>query len=159
MGMRGYYIGVDNTLLQSVIDGDQSILRIDSEEERTLDIDKSWQGIHQLLCHEPFEGDPPMGYVVPLQYDNRIESEPDFSAFYLTPQEVGEAADYLAALDDETLRGLYDFDSMQEAGTYPLVGEDDAEDFYSYLHSNLLDLKLFFQQNAEKGSAIIFYIM
>lgn len=42
MGMRGYYIGVDNTLLQSVIDGDQSILRIDSEEERTLDIDKSW---------------------------------------------------------------------------------------------------------------------
>ena len=48
---------------------------------------------------------------------------------------------------------------MQEAGTYPLVEEDDAEDFYSYLHSNLLDLKLFFQQNAEKGNAIIFYIM
>ena len=159
MGMSGYYIGVDNTLLQSVIDGERSILGIDTEEDRTLDIDKSWQGIHQLLCGEPFEGDLPMGYVVPLQYDNRIESESDFSAFYLTPQEVREAFDYLAALDDETLRGLYDFDSMQEAGTYPLVEEDDVKDFYSYLHSNLLDLKLFFEQNAEKGNAVIFYIM
>ena len=102
MGMSGYYIAVDDALLQDVIDGAQSVLGIDPLGEKTLDIDKSWQGIHQLLCGEPFEGDPPMGYVVPLQYDNRIESESDFGAFYITPSEVKEAADFLRTMRCET---------------------------------------------------------
>ena len=159
MGMSGYYIAVDEALLQDVIDGTQSILDIDPSEGRTLDVDKSWQGIHQLLCDEPFEGDPPMGYVVPLQYDNRIESESDFGAFYITPSEVKEAADFLSTLDDDTLRGMYDFDAMQEDEMYPLAEEDEAEEFYSYLHSNLLELTSYFKKNAEEGNAVIFYIL
>jgi len=159
MGMSGYYIAVDDALLQDVIDGAQSVLGIDPSGEKTLDIDKSWQGIHQLLCGEPFEGDPPMGYVVPLQYDNRIESESDFGAFYITPSEVKEAADFLSTLDDDALRDMYGFDSMRGDGTYPITAEDDAEEFYSYLHSYLLELISYFKKNAEEGKAVIFYIL
>ena len=100
-----------------------------------------------------------MGYVVPLQYDNRIESESDFGAFYITPSEVKEAADFLSTLDDDALRDMYGFDSMRGDGTYPITAEDDAEEFYSYLHSYLLELISYFKKNAEEGKAVIFYIL
>lgn len=101
-----------------------------------------------------------MGYVVPIRDDHELDCELDFEAFYITAQQVKDAANFLNALDDNTLGNMYDFQSMKENAVYPLYRnetEADAEFLYEYLYSYLTKLREYFNQTAEKGYAIILY--
>lgn len=161
MGMLGYYTAIEDSMLQQIMHGELDILRIDPRKYPTLEIDKSWQAIHYLLCQVPDQGEPPMGYVVPLRDEQELDCELDYGASYLTAQQVKEASDFLTSLDDGMLKDRYDFQSMQAHQVYPLYGmkPEDAEVFYQYLYSNVMELKTYFQEIAEKGYAIIFHIM
>lgn len=71
-----------------------------------------------------------------------------------------DAANFLNALDDNTLENMYDFQSMKENAVYPLYRnetEADAEFLYEYPYSYLTKLREYFNQTAEKGYAIILY--
>lgn len=101
-----------------------------------------------------------MGYVVPIRNDNELDCELDFEAFYITAQQVKEAANFLNSLDDKALENMYDFKSMQENMVYPLHGNENEVDtgsFYEYIYSYLIELREYFNQTAEKGYAIILY--
>lgn len=158
MGMIGCYTAVDDTLLNRIVSGEQDILEIDPKQYPALDIDKSWHAIHYLLCGEAGDGRPPMGYVVPLSDDTAIECNLDYGAFGLTAQQVQEAAEYLNTLDDAAIKELYDFPAMLENDIYPLYSGDNEAEFYEYLHANLVEVKNYFAQMAEKGFGVIFYI-
>ena len=47
MGMVGTYIAIENFLLSQIINGEKSILEIDSTQCHPLDVDKSWWTIHE----------------------------------------------------------------------------------------------------------------
>lgn len=160
MGMKGTYIAVEKFLLSQIINGEKSILEIDPMQYNPLDVDKSWQAIHYLLCKDVENGKPPMGYVVPIRDENELDCELEFEAFYITSQQVKEAANYLNSLDDNVLKSMYDFKSMQENAVYPLHRNEnkiDARCLYEYIYSYLTKLKAYFNQTAEKGFAIILY--
>lgn len=160
MGMTGTCIAVENLLLSQMLSGEKSILEIDPAQCPSLELDKSWQAIHDLLCGEIENGKPPMGYVVPLRDDHRLDCELEFEAFYLTAQQVKEAAGFLNTLDDDALESMYDFESMREKAVYPLHGnenETDAGSFYEYIYSYLIKLREYLNQTAEKGYAMILY--
>lgn len=138
MGMIGIYIAIENFLLSQIINGEKSILEIDPTQYQSLDVDKSWQAIHYLLCKEVENGKPPMGYIVPIRDDSELHCELEFGAFYITAQEVKEAANFLNSLDDNVLKSMYDFKSMQENAVYPLHGNENEMDtgFFmsTYIH-------------------------
>ena len=160
MGVRGAYIAIESFLLSQIIHGEKSILEIDPAQSRPLDIDKSWQSIHYLLCKNIKNGEPPMGYVVPIRDDQEIDCELEFEAFYITARQVKDAANFLNSLDDNAQKNMYDFQSMKENAVYPLCGsetETDAEFLYEYIYSYLIKLREYFNQIAEKGYAIILY--
>nr|WP_296466470.1 YfbM family protein [uncultured Acetatifactor sp.] len=160
MGLIGIYIAIENFLLSQIINGEKSILEIDPTQCQPLDVDKSWQAIHYLLCKDIENGKPPMGYVVPIRDDNELDCELDFGAFYITAQQVKEATNFLNLLDDNVLENMYDFKSMQQNAVYPLHGkgnEMDTGGFYEYIYSYLIKLREYFNQTAEKGYAIILY--
>ena len=159
MGMIGNYIAVENSVLQQIIDGNKAILEIETNQEQTLDIDKSWQALHYLLCKNIDNGEPPIGYVVPLLDDNVIESEQDFGAFYITPEQVKAASNFLNVLNEDTIKKMYDFKMMQKEELYPLVEDDDENEFYEYIFLYLMELKQYFMQTAKQGYAIVFYIL
>lgn len=160
MGMVGTYIAVENLLLSQIINGDKDILEIDPAQCQTLNVDKSWQAIQYLLCNDVDGGEPPMGYVVPIRDENELDCEFDFDAFYITAKQVKESSDYLNSLDDNTLMNMYDFELMEENKIYPFHGkENEAGIFYEYIYSYFSKIKNFFELTAEKGYAIIFYIM
>lgn len=160
MGMVGTYIAVENLLLSQIINGDKDILEIDPAQCQTLNVDKSWRAIQYLLCNDVDGGEPPMGYVVPIRDENELDCEFDFDAFYITAKQVKESSDYLNSLDDNTLMNMYDFELMEENKIYPLHGKgNEAGIFYEYIYSYLSKIKNFFELTAEKGYAIIFYIM
>ncbi len=160
MGITGTYIAIENFLLSQIINGEKSILELDPTQYQSLNIDKSWQAIHYLLCKDIENGKPPMGYVVPIRDDNELDCELDFEAFYITAQQVKEATNFLNSLDDTVLENIYDFKSMQENAVYPLHGNENEMDtgfFYEYIYSYLIKLREYFNQTAEKGYAIILY--
>ncbi len=159
MGMIGNYIAVENSLLEQILNGDKAILEIEANQDQTLDIDKSWQALHYLLCKNIDNGEPPMSYVVPLLDDNVIDSEQDFGAFYITPEQVKTASNFLNMLNDDTIKRMYNFQEMQQQELYPLVEDDDENEFYEYIFSYLTELKWYFMQVAKQGDAIVFYIL
>ncbi len=159
MGMIGTYIAVDDKLLQDIINEEVDILDLDEDNSLMIDIDKSWQAIHYLLCEDIDEGDLPMGYVVPLLEDNLMDCDLDYGAYYLNNDQVGVALDYLNTLDDETLKELYDFNAMVIAEIYPIVDDEDQDEFYDYIYDYLQNIKMFYQEVVARKMGIIFYVM
>lgn len=161
MGMIGTYVAIDGEELQLLIDGEEDIMDIDPDDYDTLNIDKSWMAIHFLLCGKTEGGKPPMGYVVPMREKNELDCYMEYGAFYCTPKQVREASDYLSSLDDDEIRKKYDYKKMQKKGVYPLFGDDDGEDaeeFYEYVHDNLVALRDFLKQTAEKDYGVVFAV-
>lgn len=162
MGMEGNYVAFESSLLSQIISGDKAIFDIDPTQYPCLNVGKSWLAIQYLLCKDMEGGKSPNGYIIPIREENKLNCELDFGAFYLTASQVKEASDYLDALDDRTLMNMYDFKLMKEKRIYPLCGNENANDadaFYEYIYSYLEKLKRYFERMAEKGYAIIFYLM
>lgn len=159
MGMIGNYMAIDDLLLNQIIECEKEILDIDLNQCPTLNIDKTWQAIHYLLCKTVHDGKPPAGYVVPMIVDNSIDCELDFGAFYITSRQVKEASDFLNSLNDDDLKKMYDFKSMLKDEVYPLVENDEETEFYEYIYFYLAELRKYFKQTAEKKYAVIFYVI
>ena len=123
-----------------------------------LDIDKSWQAVHYLLCGSIDDGEPPMGYVVPIRDENFIESGMEFGAFFADAEQVREAAEYLDSLGEDELKGMFDFGAMLRDEVYPIMDEDDEDGFFEYLCGYIWKIKKFYKETAERRGAVIFYV-
>lgn len=157
MGMIGYYVAIPDEQIKLLAQGELKLEVLDPYALEQLDIDKSWQGIHYLLCQELDNGEPPLGYAVPL-LDNQGLEFGDFGAFYLTPEQVAEAAAALAQLSESALRDRYDFAEFAREQIYPLIEGEDGGEFLDYLLSHLVNLQVFYRQAEAEGNGIVFYI-
>lgn len=121
------------------------------------DIDKSWELIHYLLTGDIADGEPPLGYVIPL-CDEIEHVEGATMAAILTPLQVKEAADGLAAIDSAAFADRFDFDAMMADEIYPLREGEDEKELYDYLWQNFSDLKAFYQSASASGNYVVFEI-
>lgn len=108
MGMRGYYFAMDDNLVQQIVTGDIALNSLKIDDYPGLDIDRSWEAIHYLLCGVISDGDAPLSYVVPLTSDKGIDFG-SFGAFSLRAKQVAEAHQVISELDEAQLRLRYDF--------------------------------------------------
>ncbi|WDQ33549.1 DUF1877 family protein [Paenibacillus marchantiae] len=104
MGMSGRYLVVTNELVASIKSGEVSVHDCSVE----LDIDKMWQMLQFTLTGEVVEGQPPLGYVVPLAGEQYLGNYSDMDLFLLNNEQVLEAYMALEQLTPEELkkRGL-----------------------------------------------------
>ena len=157
MGVLGSYMSTEEELFDQIVSGeDESIA---PENYQHLDIDKSWQLIHFLLCKNLENGEPPMGYVVPMRDENELDlGQTDARIFYITAQQAREAADYLNTLSDNDLKDMYDFEAMEKNGVYQISKGEKDTGWYEYIYSHLTEIRKFYAQAAEKGHAISFTV-
>ena len=148
MGMLGNYIAVGEDELKRIRSGKMDIFDMNPEEHRTLDIDKSWQAVHYLLCGDIDDGEPPMGYVVPIRDENFIESGMEFGAFFADSD----------SLDEDKLKGMFDFGAMLADEVYPIMDESDEDGFFEYLRGYVRKIKKFYKETAERRGAVVFYV-
>ena len=158
MGMLGNYIAVDEEELKRIRSGKEDVFDINPEDYPALDIDKSWQAVHYLLCGSIDDGEPPMEYVVPIRDENFIESGMEFGAFFADAGQVREAVEYLDSLGEDELKCMFDFDAMLRDEVYPIMDEDDEDGFFEYLCGYIGKIKKFYKETAERRSAVIFYV-
>ncbi|CAH1059289.1 YfbM family protein [Paenibacillus pseudetheri] len=161
MGMRGYYFAMDNNLVQQVAAGDIALKSLKIDDYPGLDIDRSWEAIHFLLCGDISDGAAPLGYVVPLTSDKGIDFGA-FGAFSLRAEQVTEALQAMSELDEAELRMRYDFPAMLKDEVYPLepdtVTDEDKDEFFAYMLQHFNEIRRFYSQTVAEGKGLIFYI-
>lgn len=158
MGVYGAYHTTKNAQLKQIIEEHHDFMDVNPIIYQTLDIDKAYYLIQYLLCGCIDGGEAPMGYVVPIREENELLHDYDCDMYFLTAQQVQEAAAYLNTLDNHTLRNKYDFKSMREKKIYPLWGEESdnqSDEIYEYIEFYLEKIRDFFNQAAEKEEAVI----
>lgn len=140
MGMRGYYVAMEDNLVQQIAAGDIALKSLKIDDYPGLDIDRTWEAIHYLLCGDISDGEPPLGYVVPLTSDKGIDFG-SFGAFSLRAEQVEAALQAMSELDEAQLRLRYDFPTMIKDEVYPLepdiVSDKDEEAFFATCFSIL----------------------
>lgn len=157
MGVLGSYMSTEEELFDQIVNDEDK--GMDLEKFQHLDIDKSWQLIHFFLCKNIGNGEPPMGYVVPMRDENELDfGQSDTRIFYISAQQVREAADYLNTLSDDDLKNMYDFEAMEKNGVYPIYKGEKDTGWYEYIYSHLTEIRKFYNQAAEKGHAISFTV-
>lgn len=157
MGMSGYYFAIDDKLVHAIATGETALEDLNPDDYPGLDIDKSWEVIHYLLCENIAEGEPPLGYVVPMLTDQSIPFG-DFGAFYLRAGQVSEAHQAMAELDEAQLRLRYNFQAMVEEQIYPIVSDEDENELFAYMLQHYNEIRRFYGQTAAEGKGLIFYI-
>ncbi len=165
MGMIGNYISAEKEEIQKILIGELSVYDLeegssDTVQFQTMDIDKSWQGIHFLLCNNIKNGEPPLGYVVPmvLEADVTEACECEFGAFHLNTIQITSCYDKIKDFTKDELLKMYDFSSMKEADIYPDVKNEDEEDFFMYISENFMSIKEFYKKAIDLNLEVIFYI-
>jgi len=160
MGMIGHYIAADVDIIQQIGDNQLNLLDLESDGYPTLDIDKSWQAIHFLLCGEIAEGEPPWGFVVPMRQDNLLEDvDMDCGAFALTPQQTREVYNAIKDINEEMLRRRYDFNLLVKNGIYPMFDDENPEGVFGYILEYFQDIREFYKEASQYNYGIVFYIM
>ena len=160
MGMTGNYVLLPEETIQQIAEKKLDFFDITppTEDNMSLDIDKSWQAIHFLLCGDLDDGEPPLGYVVPLIDAQFFDSDFDFGSFYLFHSQIKKAFAKIKEIDKESCRRLYDFPLLLEESIYPLTPEESEEEFFQYLYQNFESIKGLFHRALESNSGLIFYI-
>jgi hypothetical protein len=158
MGMIAYYLPLDEALFEGLLTG-----KIDAAEylgERSLaedeffDVDKAWQGIHFLVCGDPWEGSGPLFDLILGGTELAATDSGCGPARILSPERVKDCARAVESLDFESFRSHYDWKAFLEKEIYPRFDHDEF-DYFAYYFSLLRD---FFKTTAESGSGLLLLI-
>lgn len=161
MSMIGNYRRVTAAELKAILEEpeklDSFLYSEEDDDDRHLDIDKSWHAIHFLLNHDPWGGEYPYSSVV---LGGSVVSDEDVGygpARYLPPEEAQEAADALSLISPERLLKRFDAKKFNEAEIYP-QGWGGLPEEFEYIGDYYGHLVRFFQEAARRDEAILLWI-
>ncbi len=162
--MIGYYLTLDETELADLvalakkrgeegIDDELSLLIAD--EDRCIEIDKAWHGIHVLLCGSLEGGEAPLSdLVLGGTALNDIEMA-YLPVRYLDRGRVGAVNAAVADVDLSARTDEFKDLVLGNAEVYPGLSEEED---LNYLDFNFEQLKRFFAQAARAGLCMLLFI-
>lgn len=129
--------------------------RAEDDDELALDADKSWHGIHYLLCGEAWDGEGPFRN---LAFGGESVGGEDWGfgpARVLAPDEVAATREALDAVDFSALRARFEEAVLGNREILP--GFEEASDF-DYLEYHFDRIKAWFRKAADSGAAMLAWI-
>ena len=130
----------------------------DAPEEDYVDFDKAWQALHFILTDSPYEGEPPLNFL--LQAGEEVGEDLGYGPTRLADaDEVKAFRDALAKLDEVDLRSRYDPERMVAADIYladSLV--DEGEEGWEYVHQSVPALRRLLDRTVETGATVAIWI-
>ena len=123
-----------------------------------LDVDKAWHAIHFLLCGHPWEGEPPLDFIVsggiPVSEDLGYGPARAFSS-----SELSEITAALEPITLEVLKSRFNPAVFKEHEIYPDIwDESESECLDEYVLKHFKRLKQFLQRANAEGKALIVYL-
>lgn len=154
MGMSGRYVVVTDELVNSIQSGEVSV----HDCQVDLDIDKTWQMLQFTLNGNLVDGEPPLGYVVPLASQQYLGNYSDMDLFLINNKQVLEAYMALEQLTPEDVRARFSLDKMLAEGVYPVMEGWDEEEVFQEIVQTIDMIQALFQVTVENDNGIIFYV-
>ncbi|CAI6080223.1 hypothetical protein PAECIP112173_02819 [Paenibacillus sp. JJ-100] len=154
MGMSGRYLVVTEALIESIKSGEISV----HDCQVDLDIDKTWQMLQFTLNGNLLDGEPPLGYVVPLASEQYLGRYDDMDLFLLSHEQVLEAYMALEQLTPEDVRARFSLENMLAEGVYPVMEGWDEEVIFQEIMQTIDMIQALFQVTVENGKGIVFYV-
>lgn len=161
MGMTCYYFRTDEDTIQKIREGNMEIIYEEENRDNLLDIDKSWHAIHFTLTGQAYgsEEDDILSNLVLGGKPVNGEDMGYGPARLLTKEETTQLSEALKEWDKTAFREKFHMTDMLENDIYPLMsGEDDEEDFFTYVWACFDAVKEFFQQAAEAKQCVLTFI-
>jgi hypothetical protein len=126
--------------------------------DKAVDVDKAWHGIHFLLCGQPWDGNPPLNFIVsggsPIG-DVDVGYGP---ARAFTSHEVRAIAEALVPIDGASLGERFNAQEFTEQEIYPEIWGEPREECLGYLLDYFCGLKEFVLHARDVGLGLIVYI-
>lgn len=161
MSMIGNLLRVTKSELEEYLK-DSSLLEdriYNNENEKLVDIDKSWDGIIFLLTGQSLAtADHNLARV--LFSGQLINENQDLGygpAHYLKPEQVTELNNEISTITIADLKGKFDPERMIELQVYPAIW-DEEDDVFDYVADGFLTLQNAFAKAAKNGEAIITFL-
>lgn len=163
MGMVGYFTAINSSTLHELrVDPDQVAELLfpndgDDEPENTIDVDKSWHGLHFILSELAKDGTPELESAI-------LGGEPlgeDFGygpARVLTPPEVQVISAALSSITGEAFAAKFDPARMEAEEIYPQIWERDGSEALDFLQHFFPSLVNFYAEAAQKGNAVVLWL-
>jgi len=126
----------------------------DGSTEKGLSLEKSWHALHYLLTGKTEAAPPPLGNAI--LGGEEIGEERDYGRVrFLTPQQVREVAEALAAISKEELPGRFDVKRMKVSKViYPCRDQQELDIALDYFGQ----LVGYYSDAAKRGNAMLLYI-
>jgi hypothetical protein len=141
----------DPEILEEIIDND-------GEERGSLDIGKSWHGIHFVLNGDPWKGNPPLSNVV--LGGKEVGEDLGYGApRLLKPEEVKEVATALEKINEKEFSDLFKQRKFAGADIYVYSQHAGDEDILGELCMYYMEVKQFFKEAADGGKGILLYLI
>lgn len=128
----------------------------DGEREGTIDIDKSWHGIHFILSKIAISGNTVLEQAI-LGGEPLGEDVGYGPARVLMPSEVKEITAALSGISIKQFESEFDPVAMEAEEIYPQIWNDD-EDVVEYLTHFFPGLVAFYVEAANRGQGMVLHL-
>jgi hypothetical protein len=128
------------------------------DDDRELDLDKAWHGLHYIFTGTQWEGEPPGCFLINGGEEIGDEDD-DNRPRLLDPNQVRRFSAFLASISDEEFTRRFDAERMTALDVYPGIwkrNEDPSP--LDYLRSGFDDLRTFVATAAERGEAMVVHV-
>jgi hypothetical protein len=164
MGMSGCFAPVTAAQLEALRRDPDSIEAFlypddgESEAEGVIDVDKAWQGLHDLLTGTADQGERPRSLAIfgGEEFGPEIGIGP---VRFLTPAQVRDVSAALADFSEAELRANFNPRDMAAQKIYPdIIWVRDGEEALDYLLENFEPLAEFYAAAAASGDSVLQWI-
>lgn len=163
MSMIGNLLRVTKTELEDYLKDssllEDNIYNDETENEKLVDIDKSWDGVLFLLTGQNIvSNNHPLMKV--LFSGQLIDEEQDLGygpAHYLTPEQVVELNSEISKISIADLKQKFDPKKMTELEVYPTIW-DEGDEAFDYVADGFSTIQNVFADATKNGEAIITFL-
>jgi hypothetical protein len=163
MGMVGYFTAISPEALHDIQSDPDKMEEFlfpndgDGEPENTIDVDKSWHGIHFILTEIAKTGSTVLESTI-LGGEPLGEDLGYGPPRILSPSEVKLIATALSCISIEQIESVFDPAAMDDAGIYPQIWVRDGKESLEYMTNYFPSLVAFYAEAASRGDGVILWL-
>jgi hypothetical protein len=158
--MIGSFLAITQEELDSLLESPEDISEFlnETHEEKVIDIDKTWHGIHFMLTGNQYGGDGPLANVIFGAQEIGDEDVGYGPALGTPASTVKGIAAAFCSISEAEFKEKFNPSALSKADIYPQIWDEGNEALEQYLLPYFRELQQFYKNAAENNLAVITFL-